>query len=488
MFFVIGRYALALLILGCVLAPPAALAERRLALAIGIDLYDNLPASEQLKKAVNDARAVGAALRNLGFEATVEENISRLAFMQAWQRFLNRLEPGDVAALFFSGHGVEIGGLNYLLPRDVPRVGLSEDRVLAGGSIRFNDLMDDLRDKRARVSLIIIDACRDNPFRAGQTRSVGAARGLSRVEPAKGSFVMYSAGAGEKAIDGLGGADADPNSPYTRTLLLILQTPGLSLQQIATRVRNDVVELARRAYPPHEQTPAYYDQLLGEFVLRPDPAPSARPNAPPSAAAPETQAAREWMRLDKSSREELETFWRRHPMSPETEYALARLAALRKADEKKAPTAPASDLRLTPLGSNVPVAGSVPPYPAPNNAGQVLEGLAGTWRGTYAYADRSQRPVEFTLTLDVYGNVCRGRTEEPNTFGHRSAAKLFANIECNVTMGVGPPKLTLRKVYDGTGGQTHGVSYTGEISADGRSIGGTWTTGTTSGRFSMIKQ
>src|SRR5262245_16388924 len=135
-------------------------AEKRLAPSVGIDVYDHLPAHEQLKKAVKDAGAMGTALRELGFEATVEENVPRLAFTRAWQRFLNKLEPGDTAALFFAGHGVEIGGLNYLLPRDVPKVVVGEDRVLAEAAIRFNNLMDDLRDKRVRVALFVVDACR----------------------------------------------------------------------------------------------------------------------------------------------------------------------------------------------------------------------------------------------------------------------------------------------------------------------------------------
>ena len=284
-------------------------AEKRVALAIGIDVYDNLPAHEQLKKAVNDAKAMAAALRELGFEATVEENVARLAFTRAWQRFLNRLEPGDTAALFFAGHGVEIGGLNYLLPRDVPKVELREDRVLAEASIRFNSLMDDLRDKKVRVALFIVDACRDNPFRDGRGRSVGGTRGLARVEPAKGSFVMYSAGAGERALDRLSDADGDPNSLYTRALLPILALPGLSLPDIATRVRRQVVEVARTVR--HEQTPAYYDELLGDFVLKAGPAP--KPVVPPASQSQLSQAALTWAAIkDTTSVAALEAFRRQY--------------------------------------------------------------------------------------------------------------------------------------------------------------------------------
>jgi len=264
-------------VFGVLQAGPAQ--AKRLALAVGIDVYDNLPASEQLKKAVNDARAMAAALRDLGFAAEVEENLPKLAFTRAWQKFLNRLEPGDTAALFFAGHGVVVGGVNYLLPRDVPKVELSEDKVLAGASIRFNDLMDDLREKKVRVSLFIVDACRDNPFRDGRGRfvGVGGTRGLAVVEPAKGAFVMYSAGAGERALDRLSESDKEANSPYTRALLPILRTPGLSMPEIAVRVRRQVVDLARTAQPPHEQRPAYYDDLDGDFVLKAGLATDAKP-------------------------------------------------------------------------------------------------------------------------------------------------------------------------------------------------------------------
>ena len=144
------RYVIALIALIAGLAAGPALAERRLAFSVGIDVYDNLPAHEQLKKAVNDARAIGAALGDLGFLAVVEENVTKLAFTRAWQRFLERLEPGDTAAVFFAGHGVVIDGVNYLLPRDVPKVGPREDKVLAEWSIRFNDLMVELKRKGAR--------------------------------------------------------------------------------------------------------------------------------------------------------------------------------------------------------------------------------------------------------------------------------------------------------------------------------------------------
>ena len=156
-----------------VLAVYPALAQKRVALSVGIDVYDNI---ERLKTAVSDAEAVGKAFDQLGFDATVEKNLPRLGFSRAWQRFLNKLEPGDTAALFFAGHGVEIDGLNYLLPRDVPKAMPGEDKVLIDASVRFNELMDNLRERRVRVALFIIDACRENPFpRPAPARSAARA-------------------------------------------------------------------------------------------------------------------------------------------------------------------------------------------------------------------------------------------------------------------------------------------------------------------------
>jgi hypothetical protein len=117
-----------------------------------------------------------------------------------------------------------------------------------------------------------------------------------------------------------------------------------------------------------------------------------------------------------------------------------------------------------------------------------LRDLDGAWWGMYTYADRTRRPVEFTMDIRVAGNTCQGRIEEPNTFGHPSAPRLYANSDCRLLIGGGPPRLIFRKTYDGTGGQSHSVDYEGEIATDMQGITGTWRLGTQSGRFSLIKQ
>jgi hypothetical protein len=151
------RIALSILLsLGCLagsgglIARPA-WAEKRIALAIGNDLYPNLPADRQLKKAVNDARTIADALKSLGFEVIVGTNLGRQAMIDKLADFTALLGPGDTAALFFAGHGVAIGGVNYLIPSDVPAVTEGAEARVRGASIAEPDLIAELQAKSVRV-------------------------------------------------------------------------------------------------------------------------------------------------------------------------------------------------------------------------------------------------------------------------------------------------------------------------------------------------
>jgi hypothetical protein len=240
-------------------AAPAA-AETKRAFVVGIDRYDNLPEQAQLKKAVGDARAMGETFAQLGYTVTADTNTTRPRFNDRWQSFLQSIRPGDSVAFVFSGHGIEINGANYLLPRDVPRIRLGRDEQLKRESLSLSEILADLRERKPRFSLIILDAFRDNPFEEG-TRTVGGARGLARVEPPQGTFIMFSAGAYQTALDRLSDADREPTSIYTRTLVPLLRTQGLSLLDLADRVGEQVRDLA--ATVPHQQTPAFYSGVIG---------------------------------------------------------------------------------------------------------------------------------------------------------------------------------------------------------------------------------
>jgi uncharacterized caspase-like protein len=240
-------------------------ADKRVALVVGIDAYENLDLTAQLKKARSDAAALARTLKELGFDVIAKDDLTRSEFNAAWTDFLGKLEPGDMATFYFAGHGVEFGGRNYLIPKDVPDIKPGRDELLKRESLSLQEFLEDLREKGTRLNLVILDACRDNPFRQLAGRSVGRTRGLAISEPPEGTFIMFSAGTGESALDRLNDDDADPNSVYTRNLLPLLKTRGLSLTDVAEAVRLQVRKLAATA--DHRQTPAYYNQMLGRVCL-----------------------------------------------------------------------------------------------------------------------------------------------------------------------------------------------------------------------------
>lgn len=260
-----------------------ALAEKRVALVIGNDLYPNLPADRQLKKAANDATTIADALRSLGFEIVLGTNLGRQGMIDRLADFTARLEPGDTAAVFYAGHGVAIAGVNYLVPSDVPAVTEGAEARVRGASIAEPDVIAEVQGKSVRVAFIVIDACRDNPFPRTAGRSIGNTRGLADTRPARGIFTLYSAGIGQTALDQLSSNDSAHNSVFTRIFVEQLKRPELHLGDLAVEVRERVAALALTASDgagqpaPHEQTPAYYDQTLGGRIFLWAPLSSERP-------------------------------------------------------------------------------------------------------------------------------------------------------------------------------------------------------------------
>ena len=232
---------------------------KRVALIIGIDKYAQLGPSQQLRTAANDARLVAATFEKLGFQVIETSlNVSRTKFNRDWQRFLNSVERGSVASFFFAGHGIQVDGQNYLLPSDVPPAEMGQAEYLVNEAISLNVLLDQMAKQGPRLSLIILDACRDNPFSDG-TRGAST-RGLAKTEVA-GTFIMYSAAAGQAALDRLPDENGDNhNSVYTRTLVPLLLQEGLTINQVAIRVRQEVARMAA-GVSSHQQHPAYYDGL-----------------------------------------------------------------------------------------------------------------------------------------------------------------------------------------------------------------------------------
>jgi hypothetical protein len=272
------------------LAMQPAHAQKRLALVIGINDYKEVP---KLEKAIGDATAIGQKLSALGFDVTTALNLDRRQLNQALSKLYSAIEPGDTVVVHYSGHGVEIQGENYLLPADIPAPTDNGSELLKSESLALNTLVETLESKGAGARILIIDACRDNPFASAGKRSIGGTRGLANVAATKGTFIMYSAGAGQAALDRLGDADTDPTSVYTRVLLARLGSPGIKLRDLAASIRDEVETMGKTV--GHEQRPAYYDDLPENFILAPGAAGSAEPQTavyvPPKVIAPEPAPA-----------------------------------------------------------------------------------------------------------------------------------------------------------------------------------------------------
>jgi WD40 repeat protein len=267
-------------------------AQGRVALVIGNDRYANLPPDKQLAKAVNDANAIGDALQKIGFTVIRGANLDRQSMVDRIFEFTRKIQPGDTAMLFYAGHGVAIGGGNYLLPSDVRIAGAGEEARVRNMAIGEADIVADIQERKAKVAVLVIDACRDNPFRQpGLTRSVGGDQGLTRAQEAEGVFAIYSAGFGQSALDSLGPEDKSPNSVFTRVLAPALTRPNMHLGDLMIDVREEVAQIAAGAN--HEQYPAYYDQTRGgriflagrSIATEPTTAPAPQPLVDPNAFA-----------------------------------------------------------------------------------------------------------------------------------------------------------------------------------------------------------
>jgi len=244
--------------------------NERLALVIGNDNYVQV---RKLANARADARAMARSLEQSGFNVTLRLDLGRADLLEAVRSFKSRLTGGSEAVFYFAGHGVQLGAANYLLPVDI--VANNEEQVRDDG-LPLQRILDDLTDQKARFSLAIIDACRDNPFPRTGGRSIGTGRGLAPTTAATGQMVLYSAGAGQTALDRLGEADKSQNGVFTRVFLQEMQKPGVPVDQVLRNVRDEVVRLAKSV--GHSQVPALYDQAIGTFFFRPGaPAVVARP-------------------------------------------------------------------------------------------------------------------------------------------------------------------------------------------------------------------
>jgi len=247
----------------CMALSAPAHAEKRVALVIGNNDYKNVP---KLQKAVNDARTMGDTLKQLGFSVMVAENQNRQQFSQTLLAFDHAVAAGDTAFFFYAGHGFEIAGQNYLLPTDVPAATEGQEELVRDASVLADRIVERLQNKKVRTSILVFDACRNNPFERSGTRAVAGGGGLAPMaQLPEGVFSVFSAGYKQTALDRLSNDDNSPNSVFTRTFAKELLQPGENLVEVAQRTRRLVSEMAETI--GHKQIPAYSDQMVDNVFL-----------------------------------------------------------------------------------------------------------------------------------------------------------------------------------------------------------------------------
>ncbi len=238
-------------------AKPAPVTGVRRALVVGNDSYKSVPA---LVNARADAEAVANSLKALGYQVVIKVDLDEKSFKRNLREFKESIRGGDEVLFFFAGHGVQIGSANYLLPVDIQSD--SEEQV-RDESIALQRVLDDFSEQKARFSLAMIDACRDNPFKSS-TRRIGA-RGLATTQAANGQMIIFSAGSGQQALDKLGPNDTERNGLFTRVFLKEIAKPGVPIDRVMKNVRAQVHDMARSI--GHDQVPAIYDQVVGDFYF-----------------------------------------------------------------------------------------------------------------------------------------------------------------------------------------------------------------------------
>lgn len=446
----------------------AATDERRVALVIGNDAYRNV---SPLKKAINDARAVAHALQSIGFQAIERENVDRRGMNQALTEFIGKISGGGVGLLYYAGHGVQIAGSNYLLPVDVPA--LSNLEELRDETTDLGRILERLTEAKAKLVIVILDACRDNPFPKVAGRSIGGSRGLTIPEAPNGILIIYSAGVNQSAIDYLGPDDRSPNGLFTRKLLPVMREPGLRLDEAVRRIRHDVSTSARTVGA--EQNPAIYDQTDGDFYFVPGPAAAPPPPPvqaslpPPPAPAGTDKEMVFWQTIGNSADPaDFEAYLRQFPNGVFADLARTRIGTLMRERTASSPLQSRADVAPSAAVQVLQQQAAVGPNARETSPSLDPTGgrFSGEWKGSASSVTRSgvfnkgDDPCkDMDVKLTVAGDRVSG--QEVNVRGRVAVAgTISADGSAQGTMGAGQ-----------FSGRFEGNQFKGSFQGGGCSIG-----------------
>jgi uncharacterized caspase-like protein len=325
---------LAVAVLSVVTSDPA-LAGRRVALIIGNTSYDH---AGRLPNTTSDAQAMAALFKKVGFDAVVlRVDLGEREFKRTVRGFMGETNDADIAVIYYAGHGIEVSGKNYLIPVDAK---LATEYDVDDETVSLDRMIQALQPAK-QLRLIILDACRENPFlkrihRAVASRDVTV--GLGKVDPAEtdNTVIAFAAKAGSASLDGTG-----PNSPFATALLKYITQPGIDIRIALGNVRDEVLRLTK-----NEQEPFVYSSLGGNNVSL-VPAPEKK--------TPDTDASiqHDYELAERvGTRQAWEYFLAAHDRGFYADLARAQLAKLTPPNEAQPPQPKQTDVHLTPERQN----------------------------------------------------------------------------------------------------------------------------------------
>ncbi len=260
--------------------------DPRTALVIGNAKYTSAP----LRNPVNDARAISSTLQELGFQVTLLEDASQKQMKRAIDRFGEQLRDGGVGLFYYSGHGIQVSGRNYLVPL---KAEIASEQDVEYESVDAGRVLAKMDAARNGMNLVILDACRNNPY-ARSFRS--DSQGLATLNAPSGTFIAYATAPGSVASDGTG-----RNGLYTGELVRHMNTPGLKLEEVFKRVRADVQEKSDNAQVPWDAS-----SLTGDFFFVPPQEQLEQQVATAALPQPSSSEAPKTIRADESAWKDIE--------------------------------------------------------------------------------------------------------------------------------------------------------------------------------------
>lgn len=319
------RYLCAIVVLSLFFLSSYAWADKRVALVIGNSAYQNAP---QLSNPQNDASDMASKLTGMGFVVVTGRDLDLTAMRRSIREFVGKVEGADVALFFYAGHGLQVNGGNYIIPVDA--------QLRSNNDLDFEALPIELvlsaMERNAKVNLVFLDACRDNPLaatlaRSMGTRSVAVGRGLAKLDTGVGSLIAFATQPGNVALDGAG-----RNSPFTTALLKHLGTPGQSITDDLIAVRRTVLQAT-----DGKQVPWDSSSLTGPVVLNPSPVQDTTMSPATTAATDRTVELAYWNSIkDLTASSFFEAYLKEYPNGAFETLAKLKIAAIAERERQTA--------------------------------------------------------------------------------------------------------------------------------------------------------